>query len=116
LRPEVRANLSKKIRFDLAEKSLRILSREGFFHVNPQMLRPACIFLTAVFFHHDRFHARNVRAEATRLEGKVQRSGYPDLRIVDLASKRVFYLAPKLYAAGSRDMYRSEAIVASSPK
>src|SRR5207244_6245562 len=36
--------------FDLAEKSLRILSREGFFHVNPQMLRRACIFLTAVFF------------------------------------------------------------------
>ena len=36
-------------------------------------------------------------------EGKVQRSGYPDLRIVDLASKRVLYLDPKLYAAGSRD-------------
>ncbi len=34
---------------------------------------------------------------------KVQRSGYPDLRIVDLASKRVFYLDPKLYAAGSRN-------------
>jgi hypothetical protein len=34
---------------------------------------------------------------------KVQRSGYPDLRIVDTASKRVFYLDPKLYAAGSRD-------------
>ena len=36
-------------------------------------------------------------------EDKVQRSGYPDLRIVDLASKRVFYLDPKLCAAGSRD-------------
>jgi hypothetical protein len=36
-------------------------------------------------------------------ENKVQRSGYPDLRIVDLASKRVLYLDPKLYAAGSRD-------------
>jgi hypothetical protein len=36
-------------------------------------------------------------------EGKVQRSGYPDLRIVDLESKRVFYLDPKLYAAGNRD-------------
>jgi len=36
-------------------------------------------------------------------DGKVQRSGYPDLRIVDLASKRVIYLDPKLYAAGSRD-------------
>ena len=34
---------------------------------------------------------------------KVQRSGYPDLRIMDTASKRVFYLDPKLYAAGSRD-------------
>src|SRR2546430_2445442 len=31
------------------------------------------------------------------------RSGYPDLRIVDLASKRIFYLDPKLYATGSRD-------------
>ena len=29
-------------------------------------------------------------------EGKVQRSGYPDLRIVDVSSKRVFYLDPKL--------------------
>src|SRR5260370_10964892 len=29
--------------------------------------------------------------------------GYPDLCIIDLESKRVFYLDPKLYAAGSRD-------------
>jgi len=36
-------------------------------------------------------------------DGKVQRSGYPDLRIVDVASNKVFYLDPKLYAAGSRD-------------
>src|SRR6266513_5465708 len=36
-------------------------------------------------------------------EGKVQRSGYPDLRITDLESKRVFYLDPKLFSAGSRD-------------
>ncbi|MEY2440011.1 MAG: hypothetical protein QOI34_1396 [Verrucomicrobiota bacterium] len=36
-------------------------------------------------------------------DDKVQRSGYPDLRIVDLATKRVFYLDPKLYAVGSRD-------------
>ncbi len=36
-------------------------------------------------------------------EGRVQRSGYPDLRLVDLESKRVFYLDPKLYAVGSRD-------------
>jgi hypothetical protein len=34
---------------------------------------------------------------------KIQRSGYPDLRIVDLATTRVFYLDPKLYALGSRD-------------
>ena len=37
------------------------------------------------------------------VEGKVQRSGYPDLRVVDAASKRVFYLDPKLYVVGSRD-------------
>jgi len=37
------------------------------------------------------------------VEGKLQRSGYPDLRIIDVESKRVFYLDPKLYAAGSRD-------------
>jgi hypothetical protein len=37
------------------------------------------------------------------VEGRVQRSGYPDLRVVDLPSKRVFYLDPKLYVAGSRD-------------
>jgi len=36
-------------------------------------------------------------------DGKLQRAGYPDLRIVDVASNKVFYLDPKLYAAGSRD-------------
>ncbi len=36
-------------------------------------------------------------------DGRVQRSGYPDLRIVDRASNKVFYLDPKLYAAGSRN-------------
>ncbi len=36
-------------------------------------------------------------------DNKVQRSGYPDLRIVDLASKKIYYLDPKLYAAGSRE-------------
>jgi hypothetical protein len=34
---------------------------------------------------------------------KVQRSGYPDLRLVDEATSRVYYLDPKLYAKGSRD-------------
>jgi hypothetical protein len=33
---------------------------------------------------------------------KVQRSGYPDLRLVDTATKRVYYMDPKLYAAGAR--------------
>jgi hypothetical protein len=36
-------------------------------------------------------------------EDRVQRSGYPDLRLVETASNRIFYLDPKLYAAGSRD-------------
>ncbi len=36
-------------------------------------------------------------------ENRVQRSGYPDLRLVDQLTKRVFYLDPKLYAVGSRD-------------
>ncbi|HEV7867273.1 MAG TPA: hypothetical protein VGO90_06300 [Chthoniobacteraceae bacterium] len=36
-------------------------------------------------------------------DGKQQRSGYPDLRIADTASKRVYYLDPKLFAAGSRN-------------
>ncbi len=34
--------------------------------------------------------------------GHSQRSGYPDLRLVDKATGRVFYLDPKLYAKGSR--------------
>lgn len=34
---------------------------------------------------------------------RVQRSGYPDLRLVEAATGRVFYLDPKLYATGSRD-------------
>lgn len=33
--------------------------------------------------------------------GKLQRSGYPDLRFVHEASGRVFYLDPKVYKAGS---------------
>ncbi len=36
-------------------------------------------------------------------EGRVQRSGYPDLRLVDQETGRVYYLDPKLYAAGSRE-------------
>jgi hypothetical protein len=36
-------------------------------------------------------------------EDRIQRSGYPDLRLMDLETKRVFYLDPKLYAVGSRD-------------
>ena len=34
--------------------------------------------------------------------GHVQRSGYPDLRVVDNATGRVLYLDPKLYAKSSR--------------
>jgi hypothetical protein len=34
--------------------------------------------------------------------GHAQRSGYPDLRLVDKATGRVIYLDPKLYAKGSR--------------
>lgn len=35
--------------------------------------------------------------------GKVQRPGYPDLRLVDQQGGRVVYLDPKLYEAGGRD-------------
>ena len=46
----------------------------------------------------------DLKCEYPRTAGdKVQRSGYPDLRIVHTTSKRVYYLDPKLYAAGSRD-------------
>ena len=37
------------------------------------------------------------------VEGKIEGSGYPDSRITDLKSKRVFYLDPKLYAPGGLD-------------
>ncbi len=36
-------------------------------------------------------------------EGSLQRSGYPDLELIDQESHRVYYLDPKLYAVGSRD-------------
>ena len=39
----------------------------------------------------------------TTAADRVQRSGYPDLRLVDEASLRIYYMDPKLYAAGSRD-------------
>jgi hypothetical protein len=35
--------------------------------------------------------------------GAAQRSGYPDLELIDQQSHRVYYLDPKLYAVGSRD-------------
>ncbi len=38
----------------------------------------------------------------TTTSGQKQRSGYPDLRLLDEASGRIFYLDPKLYAKGSR--------------
>lgn len=34
--------------------------------------------------------------------GRLQRSGYPDLRLSDRATGRVFYLDPKLFASGSK--------------
>jgi len=34
-------------------------------------------------------------------KGRVQRSGYPDLRLVHTASERVFYIDPKVYKLGS---------------
>lgn len=36
-------------------------------------------------------------------EGKVQRAGYPDLRLLDRATGTIYYLDPKIYAADSRD-------------
>jgi len=36
-------------------------------------------------------------------EGRLQRSGYPDLELIDQESHRVYYLDPKLYAIGRRD-------------
>ena len=36
-------------------------------------------------------------------EGRLQRSAYPDLELIDQESHRVYYLDPKLYAIGSRD-------------
>ena len=36
-------------------------------------------------------------------QGKTQRSGYPDLRLVDQKSGRALYLDPKIYEASSRN-------------
>ena len=36
-------------------------------------------------------------------DDRIQRAGYPDLRLVDQKSQRIYYIDPKLYAAGSRD-------------
>jgi len=38
----------------------------------------------------------------TTATGAKQRSGYPDLRLVDQATGRIFYLDPKLYAKGGK--------------
>ena len=48
--------------------------------------------------------AEGLTCEFAKTAGdKVQRSGYPDLQLTDDATKRVYYLDPKLYAKGSRD-------------
>jgi hypothetical protein len=40
--------------------------------------------------------------------GRIQRSGYPDIRLMERASGRVYYLDPKLHAAGSeRSSFRT---------
>jgi len=40
--------------------------------------------------------------------GRIQRSGYPDLRLVENSTGHVFYIDPKLYATGSeRSSFRS---------
>ena len=45
-----------------------------------------------------------LRCEIPRnASGDVQRSGYPDLRLLHEASGRVFYLDPKVFKAGSED-------------
>ena len=36
-------------------------------------------------------------------DGHLMRSGYPDMRLLDARTQRVYYLDAKLYAAGSRD-------------
>jgi hypothetical protein len=36
-------------------------------------------------------------------DGHLMRSGYPDMRLLDRKTQRVYYLDAKLYAAGSRD-------------
>ena len=41
-------------------------------------------------------------APAPNALGETQRSGYPDLRLVDRATGRVWYLDPKVFAADSR--------------
>jgi len=46
-------------------------------------------------------HPRYACAYALNALGRIQRSGYPDLRIEDLQTGLVAYLDPKLYAAGS---------------
>jgi hypothetical protein len=47
-------------------------------------------------------------------EGKVQRSGYPDLRIIDLDSKRIFYLDPNFTPPEAATSVSGRSI--SSPK
>ena len=60
-------------------------------------------------FFEDGIHKRlnaipGIRCEVPpNREGDHQRSGYPDLRIVDLESKLVFYLDPKLVEQGSAE-------------
>lgn len=59
------------------------------------------------FFENAMRETLNARPEFTcdfphTAAGHVQRSGYPDLRLVDRMTRRVYYLDPKLYAKGSR--------------
>ena len=48
--------------------------------------------------------AEGLTCEFAKTAGeKVQRSGYPDLQLTDEATKRIYYIDPKLYAKGSRE-------------
>lgn len=57
------------------------------------------LFEDAILKHLNEQPGINCMLPATR-EGNQQRSGYPDLRVVDQESKQVFYIDPKLVESG----------------
>jgi hypothetical protein len=92
----VTAAIATALKLSIAELSLPQSPVRGLRRIN----EASKFFEDAIHKHINEIPGLQCDTPPTRA-GEHQRSGYPDLRIIDLESKQVFYLDPKLVEQGS---------------